>query len=46
MFIKGAKLAFGLEPSVVGPTDETVLKRIIKKYAPDKSRAAEQSIEE
>lgn len=46
MFIKGAKLAFGLEPSVVAPTDETVLKRIIKKYAPDKSRAAEQSIEE
>lgn len=46
MFIKGAKLAFGLEPSVVDPTDETVLKRIIKKYAPDKSRAAEQSIEE
>ena len=46
MFIKGAKLAFGLEPSVVEPTDEAVLKRIIKKYAPDKSRAAEQSIEE
>lgn len=46
MFIKGAKLAFGLEPSVVDPTYETVLKRIIKKYAPDKSRAAEQSIEE
>lgn len=32
MFIKGAKLAFGLEPSVVDPTDGTVLKRIIKKY--------------